>query len=138
MRRLVLAALFLAVSAIAATTNVAGVPLRGKLTQSPDKKPVLDVGHGKLVYLEGDDATVAVLNDERLRGSDFEAIGHVTSPYHFDIDPITSRALFVYKDGKRKVVTYWCDVCYIRTYSPGKCVCCQKWTDLDLRDPDEP
>lgn len=136
MRRLAIAALFLAMCATA--TNVPGLSIRGKLTQSPDKKPALELPDHKLIYLEGDDATVAVLNDVRLAGDDFEAIGHYRTPDHFVIDPITSKAMFVHKDGKRLYITYWCNVCYIRTYSPGKCVCCQKYTDLDLRENDEP
>jgi hypothetical protein len=28
-------------------------------------------------------------------------------------------------------------VCSIRAYAPGPCVCCQKDTDLDLRDLDD-
>ncbi len=136
--RLVIAALFLAASATAATANVAGIPIRGTLTQTQDKQPALDMGKGKLVRLEGDEATVAVVKDQRLAGADFEAIGHFTSPDHFAVDPITSPSMFVYKDGKRKRITYWCDVCYIRTYSPGPCWCCQKYTDLDLQDADDP
>lgn len=136
MRRLVIAVLFLTLCATA--TTVPGISIHGKLTKTPDKKPALDPGDHKLISLNGDDATVAVLNDERLAGVDFEAIGHFESPGHFIIDPITSKAMFVLKDGKRLMITYWCDVCYIRTYSPGKCVCCQKWTDLDLRESDEP
>jgi hypothetical protein len=81
---------------------------------------------------------MGVLRDERLAGDDFEVIGHLKDPQHFLIDPITSKAMFVHKDGKRLYITYWCDVCYIRTYTPGKCVCCQKYTDLDLRESDEP
>lgn len=132
MRRLVLAALFMAVCAMA--TNVPGISVRGKLTKSPGGKPALDVGGKKLILLEGDDGTVEVLNDERLAGTDFEVVGHFKDPDDFVIDPLTSKSLFVHKDGKRLMVTYWCDVCYIRTYSPGKCVCCQKYTDLDLRE----
>src|ERR1051326_8941917 len=136
MRRLVIATLCLAVCATA--TTVPGISIRGKLTKAPDNQAALDQGDHKLISLKGDDATVAVLNDPRLAGTDFEAVGHFESPGHFMIDPITSRSLFVHKNGKRLMVTYWCDVCYIRTYSPGKCVCCQKWTDLDLRESAEP
>jgi hypothetical protein len=136
MRRFVIAALFLAASATA--SDVPGISIRGKLTHSPDKQPALDPGSHKLILLKGDNDTLAVLNDERLAGADLEAIGHFTQPDHFAIDPITSKAMFVHKDNKRLMITYWCDVCYIRTYSPGKCVCCQKYTDLDLRAPDEP
>lgn len=122
----------------AMATNVPGISVRGKLVKTPDKKPALDPGDHKLIVLDGDEGTMAVLNDERLAGVDLEAIGHFASPQHFVIDPIAGRAMFVHKDGKRLYITYWCDVCYIRTYSPGKCVCCQKYTDLDLRESDEP
>jgi hypothetical protein len=42
--------------------------------------------------------------------------------------------MFVHQGGKRLFVTYWCDVCSIRTYTPGLCLCCRKETDLDLRE----
>ncbi len=125
-------------AACALASDVPGISIRGKLTRSPDKQPALDPGNHKLIYLKGDHDTMDVLNDERLAGADLEAIGHFTEPDHFTIGPITSKSMFVHKDGKRLMITYWCDVCYIRTYSPGKCVCCQKYTDLDLRDHDEP
>jgi hypothetical protein len=124
----------LAATAFAA---VPGLSIRGKLTRSPDQKPALETAPGKLVYLEGDDATMGVLNDKRVWGPDFEAIGHFNSPDHFEIDPIHTRSMFVHKNGKRLMITYWCDVCYIRTYTPGTCVCCQKYTDLDLRESDD-
>lgn len=103
------------------------VSLRGKLKAGaqPAIGPVL---------LTGDDDTKGVLNDTRLDGADFEVMGHSADPTHFTVDKIHTRSLFVHKDGKRMMVTYWCDVCYIRTYTPGKCWCCQKDTDLDLRD----
>jgi hypothetical protein len=110
-----------------------GLSVRGKLGQSA----VLDTADHKRVGLEGDEATAAVLNDERLRGDDLEAVGHYRAADRFVVDPIHTRAMFVHKDGKRLIISYWCDVCYIRTYSPGVCWCCQKYTDLDLREPDE-
>ena len=66
-----------------------------------------------------------------------EARGHFTAPDKFLIDPQHTRALLVRDGGKLKMITYWCDVCYIRAYAPGPCVCCQKDTDLDLRDLDD-
>jgi hypothetical protein len=117
---------------------VPGLSLRGKLVRSSDDKPALETGDKKFVYLEGDEPTVGVLNDKRLLGTDFEVVGHFNSPGHFEIDPIHTRAMFVHKDGKRLTISYWCEVCYIRTYTPGTCVCCQKYTDLDLKDADEP
>jgi hypothetical protein len=104
---------------------------RGRLNTGD--KPTLD----RRIHLHGDDATMGVLADERLSNADFELLGRFADPEHFEAGPITSRSLFVHKDGKRLFVTYWCDVCAIRTYTPGLCVCCRKYTDLDLRESDE-
>jgi hypothetical protein len=136
-RRLFLLTAGLLRLAASSLASVAGVSIRGKLTRSPDQKTALEVSPNKVVSLNGDQATQSVLNDQRIWGTDFEAVGHFNSPDHFEIDPIHTRSMFVHKDGKRLMITYWCDVCYIRTYTPGTCVCCQKYTDLDLRESDD-
>lgn len=87
------------------------------------------------VTLTGDEATQKVLADPRLNGVDFEALGRFAKDNQFTIDPIHERAIWAYRDGQRFMVTYWCPVCYIRTYSPGECWCCQDDTKLDLKDP---
>jgi len=110
-------------------------PVRGTLVQKPGG-PALGTRDGKIILLDGDEGTRSGLNDERLRGMDFEAVGHFTASDHFLIDPIYQRAMFVHKDEKRLFITYWCNVCYIRTYTPGNCRCCQKYTDLDLTEND--
>lgn len=125
-------------AARASFAAVPGISIRGKLAAGADGQPALELSGGKRILLQGDEQTVAVLKDQRLTGSDVEAIGHFESPERFVVDPIHTRALFVHKDGKKLYITYWCDVCYIRTYTPGTCVCCQKYTDLDLRDANEP
>jgi hypothetical protein len=117
--------------------GVPGLSLRGTLVRSAGDKPALEMGDHKQVQLDGDEPTVGVLNDKRLWGTDFEVVGHFNSPGHFEVDPIHTRAMFVHKDGKRLTISYWCEVCYIRTYTPGTCVCCQKYTDLDLKEADE-
>ena len=122
---------------LVAVPGLAGVPglsLRGKLVRTPGGKPALQLADGKQVNLEGDGPTTAVLTDQRLLASDFEVLGHYDSPDRFEVDPIHLHAMFVHKDGKRLFISYWCDVCYIRTFAPGTCVCCQKYTDLDLRE----
>ena len=108
-----------------------GVALRGHL-----HGPMLETADHKKIVLTGDEATMKVVNDDRLKDSDFEVIGHFTDPAHFEINKIHLPSLFVYQNGKRMQVSYWCDVCYIRTSSPGKCWCCQKNTDLDPIDPE--
>jgi hypothetical protein len=111
--------------------------LRGKLKAG--QPAVLQTDPAKSIFLTGDEATKGVLGDQRLDGTDFEVLGRFSDPTHFDVDKIHTRSLFVHKGDKRLMVTYWCDVCYIRTYTPGICWCCQKYTDLDLREtiPDE-
>ena len=100
--------------------------MRGRL-----KPPLLLTPDGKRVTLEGDDDTVRVLNDPRLSAEDFEAVGEFSAADRFRIDPIYQRGLFLWRKGKRLMITYWCATCSIRTYSPGICVCCQEETQLD-------
>ncbi|MBS1855735.1 MAG: hypothetical protein JST11_10245 [Acidobacteria bacterium] len=111
--------------------------IEGKLTIHPDAPATLETPEHQVITLDGDTPTRKVLHDERISGMDAQATGHFTAPGKFLVDPQYKRALLVRKDGKLKMVTYWCDVCGIRAYTPGPCVCCQKETDLDLRDPDD-
>jgi hypothetical protein len=109
--------------------------VRGKLRQAPDLPPAIAAKDGRVVELEADGPTTAVLRDARLKDEDFEAVGRFRTPARFVVDPIHERALFVWRGGKRLVVTYWCDVCSIRAWSPGRCQCCQEEMRVDLRDP---
>ena len=88
-----------------------------------------------MVELEADGPSTAVLRDARLKEEDFEVVGRFRTPSLLVVDPIHERALFVWRGGKRLVVTYWCDVCSIRAWSPGRCQCCQEEMRVDLRDP---
>ena len=108
--------------------------LRGRLSKNGAGKPILVLSGGKQAVLEGDESTTGVINDKRLDGMDLEVTGGFRATDTFVINPIHTKAMFVHKDGKRLYVTYWCDVCSIRTYTPGKCVCCQEETELDLRE----
>lgn len=118
------------------SANAAG-SIRGKLRQEEGKTPVLE-SDGKRIALSGDAPTIGVLNDPRLKDADFEVLGQADGESAFKIDLIHTRSLFVHRGGKRLMVTYWCDICYIRTYTPGECWCCQEWTALDLREPNAP
>ena len=102
--------------------------VRGKLIDGP----ALQTKEGRVIRLEGDEPTLGVLKDSRIVGSDFEVAGSFTTAEQFMIDPIHLRSMFVHKDGKKLMITYWCGVCYIRTYTPGICWCCQDETELDL------
>jgi hypothetical protein len=112
--------------------------LRGKLIIHSSDPPAADTPGKGRVLLDSDEANLKVLHDDRINGFEMRARGHFTAPGHFLIDPQHTRSLLVRDhDGRLKMVTYWCDVCGIRAYTPGPCVCCQKNTDLDLREPDD-
>ena len=108
-------------------------PLRGKLIHD-GTGPVLETADGRKIPLDGDADTIGVLRDARLSGASMELRGAMQPSGKFRVNPIHERAMHVHKDGKRLFVTYWCDVCSIRTYTPSKCWCCQEETELDLRD----
>ena len=126
----------LAVAAVClhAATAPKSEAVRGKLIVGSGEAPVVETADHKRIALDGDAPTRKVLHDPRVNGFEVEARGHFTAPDKFLIDPQHTRALLVRDGGKLKMITYWCDVCYIRAYAPGPCVCCQKDTDLDLRD----
>ncbi|HKE23342.1 MAG TPA: hypothetical protein VKB88_13340 [Bryobacteraceae bacterium] len=111
--------------------------LHGKLMVRDGKPAALETADHKVVELDGDESTKKVLADKRLNGFDVEARGHFTAPARFAIDPFHERGLVAVDKGKVRVITYYCDVCNIRTYVPGPCACCQKETTLELRDPSQ-
>lgn len=112
--------------------------LRGQLRQTEGGAATLELQDKRSIALAGDEPTIGVLNDPRLKDADFEVMGHFDGAARFAIDKIHTRSLFAHQDGKRLMVTYWCEICYIRTYTPGDCWCCQEWTTLDLREPGTP
>lgn len=87
-----------------------------------------------ILRLEGDKQTTAVLADKRLDGMRVRLGGERAGVDGFRVGPIHTRALRVVQGAKLLFVTYWCEVCSIRTYAPGPCMCCQDETELDLRE----
>jgi hypothetical protein len=127
--------LFCCLACAGFAADPSSVGIRGKLIRPEGQPPALETADHRMIALDGDKATEAVLHDERLAGFDLEAKGHFTAPNRFLVDPMHTRAMLVHKDGQVKVITYWCDTCSIRTHTPGPCWCCQRETTLDLRDP---
>ena len=112
------------------------VTLNGKLAIHANGSATVATADHKTIELAGDETTTKVLGDKRLNGFDIQVKGHFTTPTKFQIDPSHEHSLLVHSEGKLKLITYWCDVCSIRDYTPGPCRCCQKELTLDLRDPD--
>lgn len=129
--RAVASFLLLAVATLAAAGGTENI--KGTLTRAPGGAPLLRMADGKLVHLEGDKDTIGVIKDARLHEEQFEARGEWLGPDRFRIGPIHTKAMWVHRNGERLLITYWCEVCSIRTYTPGICWCCQQETELDLR-----
>ena len=106
--------------------------LRGRML--PGEPPRLKTSDGRVFTLSGDTETIGVLKDPRVTQYDVEVVGQATGE-QFRVNPIHTPALFAYKDSHRYQVTYWCPICSIRSYTPGKCWCCQEETNLDLIEP---
>jgi hypothetical protein len=117
-------------SALHASTKEGADTVRGRF-QTPG---MLTTPQGKKIALAGDEPSTLVLNDVRLNGLDVEVVG-IRQGDRFTINPIHLRGIWVHQKGQRLMVTYWCDICYIRTYSPGICWCCQEDTRFDPKDP---
>ncbi|HPT25475.1 MAG TPA: hypothetical protein PLZ95_03580 [Bryobacteraceae bacterium] len=107
----------------------------GHLKPAPDGRVSLLTTGDRTIELAGDRSTMAVLHDPRVIREDFLALGEWKSKDAFQIDPIHKKALFVRRKRELLVITYWCEVCAIRTYAPGRCQCCQEETAFDPRDP---
>jgi len=125
-------------AAFAADSLPAHETIYGKLDLHAGNPPVLATADHKRIILEGDDTESKVLADPRVNGFEVQVTGHFTPEGHFRIDPSYHHPLLVRRNGHLKLITYWCDVCSIRAYTPGPCACCQKETALDLIDPDLP
>lgn len=69
---------------------------------------------------------------------DIEIEGRYTSPQVFSANPIHRKPVWTRQQGKRMIVSYWCEICYIRFYVPGTCWCCQKESVLEPKDPTTP
>ena len=130
---------FLALAALSlhAATPPKSETVSGRLVVRSGEAPALETADHQRILLDGDTPTRKVLHDPRVNGFEVEAHGHFTAPGKFLIDLQHLRPLLVRDGASLKMITYWCDVCYIRAYAPGPCVCCQKDTDLELRELDD-
>jgi hypothetical protein len=109
--------------------------VRGKLLQAEGKPPAIETGAAQRISLDGEPESMTVLRDHRLVGADLELHGEFKTPAAFVVGSFyTSKSMLVHRDGKKYTISYWCPVCSIRTYTPGKCMCCQEETHLDLEE----
>lgn len=77
------------------------------------------------VTLRGDRFWIGQLRDPKLKSRLWEIEARLAEPGVYDIV-----VAYTVKDGERFRVTYYCDICHIRTHDPGRCMCCQEETVL--------
>ena len=115
----ILAALLTAAAAAAGHGEMEA--LRGQLVaaDSPDTI-AFKTEAGKVVELavEGDD--FQMFQDPKLQDRQWEMEGQMVDEGRFD-----PAHIFTLHDGQRHKVTYYCEVCHIVSYRPGRCMCCQ-------------
>ena len=77
-----------------------------------------------------EDLTFHLRRGEFAFKSDLDVVGAMHAEIYLSVDaPDTDLWAKVYDvapDGKRFAVTYWCEKCAIRTYTPGTCWCCRR------------
>ncbi len=100
--------------------------IQGRLAQPVEGRPLqLIAADGSTVELAVDEFLERTMRDPPLAGRTWEALGRKTADGRFEVD----RA-FTIKNGRRHRVTFYCEICHITTYEPGRCMCCQEMTEL--------
>jgi hypothetical protein len=107
--------------------------LEGRISVEKGKPPVLE-SHGNSISLSSDDPmTAGTIQDPRISGKKLRVIGSYRRDGSFQVTDF----YVVHPDGLCRII-YYCQVCHITAFSPGKCICCQQPTELEevpLTDP---
>ena len=108
------------------TASAAAATLQGQLVKPTEGNPIQLISGDGPVTLVVDELQDATMRDPQLADRTWHLRGHEsTDGAGFKVD----RA-FTVKDGKLYRVTYYCEICHITTYDPGRCMCCQEATEL--------
>ncbi len=135
---------FIAVAALASLVVILPASSAGQI-----RKP-LDAIEGSLVQAEGGKVAVKsegkdvaisarssyllhTLEDKRLVGREIRLEGVRKPDGSFE-----AWKFFTVRNGKLFRVRYYCDVCNIESLEPGRCVCCQRPTELQEIPVDQP
>ena len=94
--------------------------------------PVLKAKDKTYRLVSSDEYASAVLGDKRILGWELHVEGQWKDKDTFQVD-----RLFSLRDGQLYKVTYFCHVCNITSYKPGRCDCCQDLTEV-REVPDDP
>ena len=117
---------FAAPAAAAANTRVSALQtLEGKLSLAPSDAPELKTSDKSYLLAGQSSYLTHTLEDKRLLNREIRVEGRMGAGGSFVV-----QKLFTVKDGKLYRVRYYCDVCNISAVEPGRCVCCQRPTQL--------
>lgn len=86
---------------------------------------VFKTAEGRLAPLTRTKNSEALFVDARLRAKELVLKGQLREDGGFEAIVFQS-----VKDGERHSLFYWCDICTIRTITPGECVCCREPVEL--------
>ncbi len=96
----------------------------GRLVVEPGKPAAVEM-EGKSVPLTSERKSIRdTLQDARISGKRLKLIGRQRPDGSFEVDEF----YVVRPDGSLYRLVYFCDVCNITRFGPGKCECCQQPT----------
>jgi hypothetical protein len=114
-----------ACQARAADTQNAQQTLQGKLLFIQGTGPVVETANKQVPLAGRYEYIFRTLEDKRLRNDEVRLEGEFVSDGNFRVDDI-----FTLHHGEVYRVRYFCEICNIVGLGPGKCVCCQRPTEL--------
>ena len=100
------------------------VVLTGRLAHQGGR-PVLEVKDKTYRLVSPNEYPSAVLGDDRILGWELRVEGRWKGEDTFQVEQ-----LFSVRDGRLHKVTYYCHICNITSYKPGRCDCCQEPTEV--------
>ncbi len=124
-RRLVI--LVLAASAGLFAGKTASSTIQGALVLDGDAAaaPLQVRTDAGVVELDVEGDNMHTLQDKELAHRTWEFEGNFLPDGRFEI-----LKMYTIVDGRRMRVTYYCEICHITSYRPGRCMCCQQPVEL--------
>jgi hypothetical protein len=99
--------------------------LEGKLVSRAGRGPVLRASSRDVPLAATTTYLLHTLEDHRLVDREVRLEGTMRPDGRFEV-----AHLYTVRDGKLYKVRYYCEICNIAALEPGRCVCCQRPTEL--------
>ena len=99
--------------------------LQGTLIQALEGKPAVKARGKEFQLAARSSYLLHTLEDKRLAGREVRVEGEPKPDGSFE-----AWKFFTVRDGKLYRVRYYCQICNIEALEPGRCVCCQRPTEL--------